>query len=99
MKPDYENGGTTSSPTPDIWLDAITNSLNDTINSRIPPVELQDKLRQQVKGHREYLESLMDRAIRILYFIAAFIVAVAGILGFKPYWDIDDRLKKVPKNK
>jgi hypothetical protein len=76
-------------------IDARLTQLNEKLDERLPPIQLQETLQKQVKEHREYLESLLDRAIKVLYFIALFIVAAAGIFGFKTYWDIDERLKNL----
>ena len=75
------------------------NELKEAFKLKKVSEELHDKFDTQVKEHREYLESLFNKTIKILYLIAAFLIGVIGILGFKTYWDIDKKLKEYVDSK
>ncbi|GAA5023532.1 hypothetical protein GCM10011506_06460 [Marivirga lumbricoides] len=74
-------------------LNKQIDSLNETIQGLKSYNELQDRLEKQVKDHKEYLEGLFNKTVRILYVIAGFLIGITGILGIKTYWDIETKLK------
>ena len=67
--------------------------LRGELERRTPEAVIASQVREQVKEHREYLESLLDKALRVMYVVAGFLVGVAGLLGIKTYWDVEERLK------
>lgn len=68
--------------------------LKQTLASLQALPNIHEGLQQQVREHRQYLENLLDRTIRVIYVIGAVLIIGVGIFGFKTLWDIDERLKK-----
>lgn len=61
--------------------------------SKISSVQsIRSDLHSEVKEHKEYLESLMNKAVRVMSLIAAFLIGVTAVLGVKTYWDVEERL-------
>jgi len=73
------------------------NGLIQVLEQNVAVAKLQERFEQQTKEHKQYLESLMDRTVKVLYAIAAIVAGGAAFFGIKTFWDIDDRLKSLAK--
>ena len=73
-------------------LSAKIDSLQSELRNIASVQSLRSDLHSEVKEHKEFLESLMNKAVRVMSLIAAFLIGVTAVLGVKTYWDVEQRL-------
>ena len=73
-------------------LSAKIDSLQSELRNIASVQSLRSDLHSEVKEHKEFLENLMNKAVRVMSLIAAFLIGVTAVLGVKTYWDVEQRL-------
>jgi hypothetical protein len=58
-----------------------------------------DKVAVEVKAHRDFLESMSDRALKSFGIILVVAAAALGIVGLKSFSDITDKASSAAENK